>query len=268
MFLLLFLMACADPAPVAQQACEALPVLAADPASLELLAPVLAQADYDALTSAAPTQGLETVGAEGLAALRGKASCTVKLVESAGQGRWAIDLQRSLPVVQPDGSLGEPETVELAYQAVKTPDGIRIETGLAGAAITRKSAETALDEGDLRRWASTWRAIANKFPDPLITVDIAKAEAVFLRDSYRSKIVGKPVGIDEEENTLKGEISNTGKQAASAIQLRVDFAVGEETVSESTTIEALAQGAKAEIAVPIPEGADGKVHIEVLSLEF
>lgn len=268
MVLLLFLMACADPVPVAQQACEALPGLATDPAGLQLLAPVLATVDYDALAAAQPTKGLELLGSDGLAELRGKVQCTVGLVEGAGQGRWAVDLERTLPTVLADGSLGEPQTTALSWQAVKTDDGVRVETGLAGAAIMRASAEQALEEGDLRRYASSWRGLAKKFPDPLISVDIAHAEKVFDRHEYLGEIRGKPVEVDEKEGTLKAELSNTGDRAVSELELRVDFGVGEATASETATVEAIEAGGKAEVVVPIPEGADGKVHIEVLSLEL
>ncbi len=268
MTLLLFLMACADPAPVALQACEALPGLATDPAGLELLQPLLESKDYDALAAAAPTAGLELVGADGLASLRTQASCTLLSAESAGSGRWAVELERSAPAVLADGSLGEVQTTPLSWQAVKTPDGVRVETGLAGAAIMRASAATALEEGDVRRYASTWKAVANKFPDPLLTVDVAQAQAAFERLEYQAKIRGKPIEVDEAAGTLKAEIRNEGERSVSAVQLRVDFGVGETTASESATLEALAGGATAEVTVPIPEGADGKVHIEVLGLEL
>jgi hypothetical protein len=268
MTFLLFVLACADPAPVAVEACEALPGLATDPAGLQLLEPVLAQVDYDALAAAAPTRGLELVGGDGLAALRAQASCTVGLVEGAGQGRWAVDLERSLPKVNADGSLGEVEVVALAWQAVKTDDGIRVETGLAGANIMRKSATQALEEGDLRRYASSWRAIAKKFADPLLTVDVAEAERVFGRVEYLAKIRGKPVEVNEEEGTLRGEISNSGDRKATAIEIRVDFGVGDQTASVNATVEALEPGATTAVDVAIPEGADGKVHIEAVSLEL
>jgi hypothetical protein len=268
MVLLLFLMACADPAPVAQQACEALPGLAPDATGLQLLQPLLAEVDYNAMASGWTSEGLRVVGAEGLAELRAQASCTVGLVEGAGQGRWAVELERSLPVVNPDGSFGEVATTALSWQAVKTPDGIRVETGLAGAAIMRASSREAFEEGDLRRYSSTWHAIANKFPDPLITVDIAHADVIFARHEYREKIRGKPVEVDDEAGTLKAELANTGDQAVSKLELRVDFGVGDQTASETATLEALEAGGTAEVVVPIPEGADGKVHIEVLGLQF
>jgi len=268
MFLVLFLMACADPAPVAIRACEALPGLATDSAGLQLLAPVLAQVDYDALAKAQPTKGLELLGSDGLADLRSKASCTVNLVEGAGQGRWAVDLERSLPTVLPDGSLGEVEVTPMTWQAVKTDDGVRIETGLAGASIMRASAQQAFEDGDLRRYASSWRGLVKKFPDPLITVDIAAAGLVFDQHEYKSSIRAKPLEIDEEAGTLTGEVANTGDRATATVELRVDFGVGEGTASETASIPALEAGATTQVTVPIPEGADGKVHFEVLSLEL
>jgi hypothetical protein len=268
MVLLLFLMACADPVPVAQRACEALPGLATDPAGLQLLAPVLATVDYDALAAAQPTRGLELLGSDGLAALRGKVECTVGLVEGAGQGRWAVDLERSLPEVLPDGSLGEVKTTALSWQAVKTKDGVRVETGLAGAAIMRASAQQAYEEGDLRRYSSSWRAIAKKFPDPLIAVDIAHAEGLFERDEYRTKIRGKPVAVDDAAGTLKAELSNTGEREVVQLEVRVEFGVGDQTASQTANVDELGAGSTATVEVDIPEGADGKVHIEVVHLEL
>ncbi len=268
MIIFLFLMACADPVPVALQACEALPGLATDPAGLQLLAPVLAKVDYDALASAQPTQGLQLLGSDGLAELRSKASCTVGAVEGAGQGRWAVDLERSLPAVNPDGTLGEVEVTAMSWQAVKTSDGVRLETGLAGAAIMRASAEQALEEGDLRRYASSWRAIIKKFPDPLLSVDVARAADVFDQYEYRTQLRGKPVEVDDKAGTLKGEISNVGKRDARNIQVQVDFGVGTQTVSQAATIEAIAAGTASTVDVAIPEGADGSVHIEVVGLEL
>lgn len=264
MFLLLSLLACADPAPVALATCQAVPGLATDAAGLELLEPLLASEDLKALKGAQATAGLEAVGSEGLATIRSKTTCAVLSAESAGSGRWAVDLERTAPTVSGDGTLGEPATQALAWQAVKTPDGIRIEAGIQGAAISRLNAEAAVAEDDLRRAAAIWRAIHKKFPDPLLTVDIARAEAAHHYGEILKKVHAKPVGV--EDGKLFIEAANGNEAPVSQVEIKADFEVGENTKSETTVVPELAGGAKLEIELAVPEGADGNVHVEVVKL--
>ncbi len=266
MFLLLSLLACADPAPVALATCQAVPNLATDKAGLELFQPLLAEGDWKALSGATPTAGLELVGADGLAKIREQTTCTVLSTEGAGTGRWAVELERSNPGVNPDGSLGEAQTHTLSWQAVKTQDGIRIEAGIQGASISRRNAESAVADDDQRRAAAIWRAIHKKFPDPLLTVDIAKAEALYEKLEYQKKIPVKAVGVEDDK--LFVEVSNTGDKPVSKLELRADFEVGDQTKSHTTTVPSLAPGAKLEVELPIPEGAEGNVHVEVVGLEL
>jgi hypothetical protein len=265
MLLLLTLLACGNPDPVALSTCQALPTLASDPAGLTLLEPLLAPGDWEALSKAQPTAGLELLGPDGLAALRQQTTCTLLATEGAGSGRWAVDLERTSPSVGPDGSLGEMVTHSLAWQAVKTDGGIRIEAGIEGAAISRRNAETAIAEDDPKRAAAIWRAIQKKFPDPLLSVDIARAEAFQARAEAMKTILAKPTGV--ADGKLYVELQNRGGQAVTAVEVKADFAAGEGTKTETTTHPLLDADAVIEIELPVPEGADGNVHVEVVGLE-
>jgi hypothetical protein len=266
MILLPLLLACADPAPVALSTCEALPNLATDAAGLELLEPLLAPGDWEALSKAAPTAGLEKLGSEGLAALRQQTNCTLLSSESAGSGRWAVELERTNPSVDGDGNLGEAETHALSWQAVKTPEGVRIEAGIEAAAISRRNADAAVAEDDLRRAAAVWRAIHKKFPDPLLYVDIARAEAAYAKAEALKGVRAKPTGV--ADGKLYVELSNQAQAAVGSVELRADFAVGEQTHSSTLTHPGLEAGATVEVELAVPEGADGNVHVEVVGLEL
>jgi hypothetical protein len=264
MLLLPFLLACANPEPAALSTCQALPTLATDAAGLALLEPLLAEADWEALSAAAPTAGLERLGADGLARIRAQTRCTLLSAESAGTGRWAVELERTSPGVTPEGSLSAPETTPLSWQAVKTPDGVRIEAGIAAAAIGRRNAEAAVAEGDLRRAASSWRAIQKKFPDPLLSVDIAQAEDAFAQAEVIRRIRAKPTAVAEGELTVS--LQHQGEVPVREIEIRADFGVGDRTESATITWASLEPGSEAELKLPVPEGADGKVHVEIVGL--
>jgi hypothetical protein len=266
MLLLPFLLACANPEPPALSACQALPTLATDPAGLALLEPLLARDDWEALSAATPTAGLELLGAEGLAELRAQTQCTLLSAESAGSGRWALELERTCPTVSADGSLGDPETTTLSWQAVKTSQGVRIEAGIEAAAIGRRNAEAAVTEGDLRRAASAWRAIQKKFPDPLLTVDIARAEATFAQAEALKMVRAKPTSV--ADGKLLVALKNQGEAPVQALEIRADFGVGDLTERRTITWASLEAGAEAEVELPVPEGADGNVHVEVVGLEL
>jgi len=173
---MLFLLACTDPGAVAVAACEAVPVLSPDAASIGLLTPLITAKELESVAGAEPTAGFSAVGAEGMAELRAGTICVVESVDGAGSGAWAVSMVRTQPVVNADGTLGAPVETAISWQ-VTSAEGGRAEPGLPKAVAMRKSIEEARAEGDLRRAASTLRALSSSFPDPTLAVDVALAEA-------------------------------------------------------------------------------------------
>ncbi len=176
MILTLSLFACTDPEALAVSACQAVPTLSPDAASLEVLRPLISSKELAAVEGAEPTEGQKRVGAEGLAELRSKASCSVESVEGAGSGAWAVSLKRTLPEVLADGSFGDPIEAEFTWQ-VSTAEGGRAMPGLVTAAAMRRSIAEAREQDDLRRAVSTTGTLSRSFPDPTLSVDVALAEA-------------------------------------------------------------------------------------------
>ena len=264
MFLLSLLFACANPKPVALQVCQAIPGLATDARGMELMEPLLAQADLKELTDAQPTLGLQKLGSAMLDTLRDQVECEVLEVESAG-GAWADKLERSLPEVLPDGTLGPVQTRELQWQVVKE-DGLRIQPGLRAAAGTRRSAEDALQKKDYRRFASTWRAIYKKFPDPLITVDIAAATEVEARWAYRENLAAHVLSVKKGELTC--ELENSGERPVAGVQVDVRFAMDGKLEVVPAQVGPVASGGKVQFAVAIPAGAKRTPSFKIGELQF
>lgn len=263
--LTLLLFACTKPEPAALSACQAVTGLSTDAAGLALLEPVLVPAEVALLKAAAPTRGLEVVGSDGLAEIRSRTTCSVTATNSAGSGRWAVTLQRFLPAVGADGSLGEPQEQTLEWQVI-SEDGVRVETGLPVADSMRRSIAEAVEEGDHARVTASWKAIQRTYGDPLIAVDLAEAEAVEAAWRYRTQMEGWV------EEVLKAEVvvavENKGERDVSAADLTVTFEVSGEKVPADVALPAVKAGETGRINVAIPEGAKGRVSVKVNGVTF
>ncbi|MCB9764229.1 MAG: hypothetical protein H6739_30940 [Alphaproteobacteria bacterium] len=264
MILALLLLGCTDPEPIAKAACQAVPGLSVDPEGLALLEPLLTPTEGTLLAQAEPTLGLTAAGPATMAKLRAEASCEVGEVESAGSGRWAVPVTRTAPSITPDGQLGEPETTELSWQVV-ADDGGRVETGLKKAIAMRKSAHEAVEQDDLRRAASTLRALKKSYGDPALAVDIALAEAAFDKREYARKLQNVFVSADD---VVVATLTNSGDKALSAVTVAADFETAEGPKRTTAALTDVAAGATVEVRLEIPEGAEGGVKLSTADFEF
>ena len=274
MFSWLFLLiACADPTPVALDTCKAIPSLATDEEGLQLLEPLLTHRDFRTLKKADPTLGLQKVGATGLAKLRAQARCEVVEVLDAGHNRWNVTVTRTLPEVNADGSLGDPQETTLNWSVVRSKDGLKVETGLFQAADTRRQAEESAARGDLKRAAGLWRAVYQKFPDPMLQVDIATATDIAAKALYRKRLVGNLISItpaeDEGANPiLNAEVTNRGKRYVSKAVIELSFDVGTDQKLVLHEVGEIKPGETAAFQVEVPQEADGLVHFSTHEVEF
>lgn len=261
----LLLVGCADPVPAAIKVCEALPGLSIDEAGRAALEGTLAQAELDAGSKEEPTLGLQVVGTEGMAGLRAQTSCTAGERQSAGSGRWAIPLTRTSPAVNADGTLGEPVVTTFEWQVAKTRDGLRVETGLAKAISMRHSAAEATKEEDWKRVASTWRALAKAYPDPLVAVDVADAEALERRMDTLKGL--RAAFVEADDTVVRGEITNRNAVAISSFTVAATFEMEPEPVVVEVQGGPVEANGATTVDVPIPMGAEGGVKLKVTAFQ-
>lgn len=271
MWMLFLLAACSkDPAPIAKQTCEALPLLATDPQGLALLEPLLTARDFNALEEAEPTEGLRLVGEEGVAALRAKVACEVKNVKPVSGG-WEVTLEQRVPEVKPDGTLGDLQSHEFTW-TVKRGRDLHVNTGLFRASAMRRKVEYAIEDDNYVRASALWRELQEQFPDPLIAVDIARTDAVAIERAYREKMRGNLVAIEAGEEpgskVLKAELTNRGGRNVSEVLVQVRFDVGESVEAVETRVGPLESGKTEPFQVDVPEGADGGVHLVTTRVTF
>ena len=259
MLISLLLLACSNPEPAALAACQAVPGLSSDAAGLALLEPLLTTEELVLLREAAPTRGQEVVGSTGLATIRDQTACEVVLTHSAGSGRWAVTLKRTLPTVGPDGTLGSPEEQELEWQVINA-DGVRVETGLGIATSMRRSIGDAIEKQDYARATSSWKAIQRSYHDPLLSVDIAEAEAFEEAWRYRSKLDGWVEKTSDTEVVIA--VENKGDRAVVDAELTITFTVGEGTLLVTAALGPVAAGEIGRVNIAIPEGAAGRVTVK------
>ncbi|MDG1484178.1 MAG: hypothetical protein P8R54_31595 [Myxococcota bacterium] len=265
MIIALTLLACTDPEAPALAACQAVPGLSTDDAGLAALSPLLVAAEIDLLKAAVPTRGQVVLGSEGLAKLRAQTTCAVTANNSAGSGRWAITLSRTLPTVEADGTLGEPQEQTLEWQVV-SDDGARVETGLGIASSMRGSIDEAVEQEDYARAASSWKAILRTYGDPIIAVDIAEAEATEDAWLYRRKIDGWVERVDSAEITIAAK--NDGDRDIVGATLTVTFELADGKRPLSALIGAVKAGETGRVTIPIPEDAVGKVLVKTASVQL
>jgi len=256
---------CTDPEPVALAACQAVPGLSVDAAGLALLTPLLTDDELAVLRGGEQTRGHARLGDDAWAQIRAGAACEIASVESAGSGRWAVAMRRTAPAVTPAGAIGDAAAVELAWQVVDV-DGGRAEVGLVKAAARWKSAKEAAQKGNLKLAASSLRALANSFPDPMLAVDVAEMEAAEEMAAYQKKLSHTfgAAGAGEVTATF----TNGGDRPLSEV-VAVGFfeSAGGPLRSEATMTDVPA-GATVEYTLPIPDGADGSVKLKTAKWSF
>lgn len=265
MIIALTLLACTDPEAPALAACQAVPGLSTDDAGLAALSPLLVPAEVELLEAATPTRGHAVLGSEGLAQLRAQTTCAVTSTNSAGSGRWAVALSRTLPTVGADGTLGEPQEQTLEWQVV-SDDGVRVETGLGIASSMRGSIDEAIKQEDYARAASSWKAILRTYGDPVIAVDIAEAEATEDAWLYRREIDGWVERVDSAEITIAAK--NDGDRDIIGATLTVTFELADGTRPLSALLGAVKAGETGRVTIPIPEDAVGKVLVKTAAVQL
>lgn len=261
--LILLLLACTDPEPVAIAACQALPGIAAHSEDLPIFAPLLTAKDMAVLGKAAPTRGLEKVSASTLAGLRARTTCTATETNGAGEGRWAVKLTRTTPALDSQGVAGAPVEQSFEWQ-VSDEEGGRVDLNLEGAAIARENLDEAIDQEDWKRYASGWRALAARWPDPVLPVDVAAAEALATRMEYAGKLEHSFVGAGE--GLVQASVRNTGDRAVRGQVVDAVFESAGGPLHSRVELGALPAGQTLEYQVAIPDGAEGNVRLRTLDL--
>lgn len=259
----LLLLACTDPEPVAIAACQALPGIAAHSQDLPLFQPLLTAKDLAVLGKAAPTRGLERVPAATLAELRTQTTCTVVETNGAGEGRWAVKLTRTAPTIDGTGAVGPAAEQTFEWQ-VSDEEGGRVDLNLEGAAIARENLDEAIDQEDWKRYASGWRALAARWPDPVLPVDVAAAEALASRMEYTTKLQHAFVGAGE--GLVQATVTNQGDRAVQAQVVDAVFESANGPLHGRVELGPLAAGASLTYTVEIPDGAEGNVRLRTIDL--
>jgi len=126
----------------------------------------------------------------------------------------------------------------------------------------RRSAAQAVAEDDLLRAASTLRTLSRSFPDPLLAVDIAHAQAALEKAEYKANL--RHVFEAADDTKVIALFTNNGPVPL------VDVVAGAKF--EGTLVEvplgAIAAQETVEYHVPIPEGAEGGVKLGTVSFEL
>lgn len=265
--MLLFLLAlgCTDPSPVAIAACQALPGIAIHDSDRALFEPLLTARDLEILRDAAPTHGLAAVDAATLADMRSRTTCTADEVNGAGSGRWAVKLTRTSPTVSGEGSVGEPAELSFEWQ-VSDEQGGRVDLNLEGASIARRNADQAIDDEDWKRHSSGWRALAHRWPDPLLAVDVALAEALETRMGYAGKLQHSFDAAGE--GLVQASVRNTGDKAVTALVVDAVFESASGPLHARSELGAVPAGGQLAYTLEIPDGAEGSVRLRTIDLTF
>lgn len=204
--MILLLLACLDPQP-AIDLCLAQPGLHQDPAGVALWSPLLEPDELALIQAAAPTQGSQLLGPEGLAALRTTSTCVVERHERSGE----IHLRRERPKLNGQGEQVSYTTEELHWTLSKG----RVNTGVSQALLLRQSAE---NEEDPERSAEAWVRLYGAFPDPTLDVDLSLAEDRALAETVRLQTTN--TFHNRQDDTVHAELVNRSEHdLASAVIL-------------------------------------------------
>lgn len=265
MLILILTLACTDPAAVAVATCQALPGIAIRPDDRALFQPLLTAKDLGVLDKAKPTHGLQRVDAAALAQLRSQTTCVAEETNGAGAGQWAVKLTRTAPTVTADGAVGPSTEQTFEWQVTDEQSG-RVDLNLTGAAIARRNADEAIDDQDWKRYASGWRALAQRWLDPLLAVDVADAAALQDRMEYGKKL--EHTFNKAGDGLVQATVQNTGDRAVSSVVVDAVFESGETPLHSQAKLGAVPAGGTLAYTVEIPEGAEGKVALHTVDLSF
>jgi len=265
MILALFALACTDPTAVAVAACQALPGIAVHPEDMPLMETLLSKKEIEALRAAPPTRGVQVVSAATLASMRAQTTCTAEEPNGAGSGRWAIKLSRKAPTVGPTGEVGPPDEQTLDWQVVDE-DGGRVEFNVEGATIARKNLDEAIDKEDFKRFAAGWRSLAGRYADPLLSVDVAEAEALLARMEYAASL--EHVFQGAAEGMVAATVRNAGDKAIATMKVDAVFESAAGPLHSEVNVGPVAAGETLSYQVAIPDEAEGSVRLRTLDLRF
>ncbi len=259
MLLLVALMGCTpDPEPVAIEACQTVPTLSVFKEDLAIFQPYLLSHELDLLKSAEPTSGLLAVKSDGLAHLRANATCVVHESRPGGD-RWELRMQRTIPAVQLDGSFGDPIEQDIDWVVVKTPEGLKVESGLQRAVDLRAQAAEAQASRNYSKVLEIWRTIMGVYGDPTLVYDVAYAQDEARLHDYRTKLL-LPLkeAKDEQTGELVVPLVNNGPVGVKMAKIDAVFVIGEDEHLVEYTLEDLASSQRTEVRVALPEGDEVK----------
>lgn len=265
MLFVLLSLACTDPSAVAVAACQALPGVAVHPEDLPLMETLLSKKEIEALKKAPPTKGLQAVSAATLATMRSQTTCTATESNGAGSGRWAVKLTRKAPTVTVKGEVGPPDEQSFEWQ-VTDEDGGRAEYNVEGATIARGNLDEAIDKEDFKRFAAGWRSLAGRYPDPLLVVDVADAEALLARMEYGASL--QHVFVGAAEGMVNASVLNSGDKTIAEMKVDAVFESAAGPVHSEAIVGPLPAGETLTYQVAIPETAEGNVRLRTLDLRF
>ncbi len=273
MVLLALLIACSsDPGAPAVGACEAVPMLSAEQAGQDALAPHITIAEQELLMVQPPTLGMQKVGSEGFAKLRAATKCEVVSTKSGKEGT-TVTLKRTGPGVNADGSIGAEKTDELEFLVVETDAGLRAQTGLQAAVDLRAQIVEAQTKLRPKRVAELWQSMGNKYPDPSVAVDSAAAQLTLQKAVMMAKVVAnydKPyiAKKEGEVNSAVAIVSNTADRAIVDANVTFRFTVKgkKEPHLEKVKTGPIEAGKEISIMAPIPIGVTGGVTVTLEDL--
>jgi len=238
-------------------------------------------AEAAALGQFQPTLGSEVVDADRLKTIRSQSTCRIESMDEKREV-WTIQLVRTQPKVLPNGELGEPEEQPLTWKAVQE-DGLKLDMGLAHALEVRGKIEAAETRGDKRKVAALWRALYERFGDPLLAVDIDRADYGHAVSYLQSHINAKLVSVDASDEKMAPDrvvalVQNNAKRTATKVQVKFAFELTPEESDEAEgdaeevqsdkfavikTIGPMKPGDQVELKANIPPGAGDKVSVSI-----
>ncbi len=273
LFLTLFF-GCGDPAAPALAACDVVPMVSMDEASLTKLEPFIDPVELQIIKDGAPTQGFQTLGPAGIVKIREATSCKVTGTESTKEGTL-VKLERTNPTVGPDGSLGEPQTVAIEYLVVSTDAGPRAQVGMVKAADLRAQIDKANMDGKLKRAAELQQSLVTTTQDPTLAVDVAFANKLLQKAYMLESIVARfdrPFVAEKEGevNSAVAKISNPTQRDIQDAVVTFSFDIGTDKPHvERAKTGPIKAGANLEVMAPIPlevKGGAVEVRLEDVTL--
>lgn len=221
--------------------------------------------DIAELQAAHPTLGVQNIPFETYTKLREATTCEVVEKNGAGSGRWAIKLSRTSPKLSWDGIVGEPETTEFEWQIIDEKGG-RLDYEITTANIERKSMGEAFAARDWKRVAAGWRAIARRWQDPLLAVDVYAAESLQTRMEYGDQVVS--TFLEAGDGLVRASLKNGGDKDVAVALVHGVFQTADGEQRVPVEVGPIAAGATIEYFVQIPDEAEGSVKLHTMDIAF